>query len=66
MVLARNYEADPTDSPWAVKDITTYIDPAKYNYAFAYSALDAQNFWVQLHFKITARRKMGAQQLPTL
>ena len=64
MVLNRNYELG--DSPSTVKDITTYIDPAKYNYAFAYSELSAQNFWVQIHSKVIARRKMGAQQLPNL
>lgn len=65
MVLNRNYEQDPSN-PFGVLDLTTYIDPAKYNYAFAVSDLSAQNFWVQLHFKCTSRRKMGAQQLPNL
>ena len=64
MVLNRNYEHGKQYA--SVKDITTYIDPAKYNYAFAVHDLASQNFWVQLHFKITARRKMGAQQLPNL
>lgn len=62
MVLNRNYEYENGE----VMDITTYIDPAKYNYAFAYSKLDAQNFWVQIHSKVIARRKMGAQQIPNL
>lgn len=65
MVLNRNYD-HVEGQPMEVADVTTYIDPAKYNYAFAYSKLDAQNFWVQIHFKVTARRKMGAQQLPNL
>ena len=65
MVLNRNYEREG-ENEWDVKDVTTYIDPAKYNYAFAYQALDAQNFWVQIHSKVTARRKMGAQQIPNL
>lgn len=64
MVLNRNYEKGT--GAFEVKDITTYIDPAKYNYAFAYTDLASQNFWVQLHFKVTSRRKMGAQQLPSL
>lgn len=63
MVLSRQYEHDGT---FGVKDMTTYIDPAKYNYAFAYTDLAAQNFWVQLNFKCISRRKMGAQQLPNL
>ena len=67
MVLNRNYEMSINNTDTAsVKDITTYIDPVKYNYAFAYAGLDAQNFWVQIHSKVTARRKMGAQQLPNL
>lgn len=64
MVLNRNYEHTGTINQ--VKDITTYIDPVKYNYAFAYAQLDAQNFWAQIHTKMTARRKMGAQQIPNL
>lgn len=64
MVLNRNYEKGDTIT--GVKDITTYIDPAKYNYAFAYTKLDAQNFWCQIHSRVVARRKMGAQQIPNL
>lgn len=68
MVLNRNYEmeGDPADGNAEVKDITTYIDPSKYNYAFAYDALAAQNFWVQIHSRVISRRKMGAQQIPNL
>lgn len=67
MVLNRNYEVDfnQDDIP-VVKDVTTYIDPTKYNYAFAVTDLAAQNFWVQIHSKVIARRKMGAQQIPNL
>ena len=66
MVLNRNYDHDPEVSRWAVRDITTYIDPAKYNYAFAYSELDAQNFWCRIHSYVRARRKMAGQQIPNL
>ena len=65
MVLNRNYERT-TEFGREVKDITTYIDPAKYNYAFAVQDLAAQNFWVQIHSRVVARRKMGAQQIPNL
>ena len=65
MVLSRQYEHS-SSSVFAVKDLTTYIDPTKYNYAFAYNDLAAQNFWVEIAFKCVSRRKMGAQQLPTL
>lgn len=64
MVLNRNYEM--ANELGGIKDLTTYIDPSKYNYAFAYTDLAAQNFWVQIHSKVTARRKMGAQQIPNL
>lgn len=67
MVLNRNYEFEEDSYGTAiVKDVTTYIDPAKYNYAFSFADLSAQNFWVQIHSKVIARRKMGAQQLPNL
>lgn len=71
MVLARNYEMEmkevsPGEEVPVVKDFTTYIDPAKYNYAFAYTDLAAQNFWSQIHFKVIARRKMSAHQIPNL
>ncbi|MEM0173377.1 MAG: major capsid protein [Sulfolobaceae archaeon] len=50
----------------SILDPTTYIDPTKYNYAFADTALDAQNFWVQIGVGIEARRKMSAKQIPNL
>lgn len=65
MVLNRRYEIG-SGGVDAVKDMTTYIDPTKYNYAFAVKNLAAQNFWVQIHSKVIARRKMGAQQIPNL
>ena len=49
-----------------IQDLTTYIDPVKFNQIFAYTALDAQNFWVQITTKIFARRKMSATQIPNL
>lgn len=62
MILNRNYETDDN----GIIDATTYIDPTKYNYAFAYSALDSQNFWVQTRSKVIARRKMSANLLPNI
>lgn len=62
MVLKREYTADPTTK--GVKDITTYIDPSKYNYAFAVNDITAQNFWTFLNLEIKARRKMSAKQIP--
>ena len=63
MTLNRRYEYDPLEG---IKDLTTYIDPAKFNFIFADTSIDAQNFWVQLGVDITARRKMSAKIIPNL
>ena len=63
MTLNRRYEADTTP---ALTDLTTYIDPAKFNFIFAETSLDAQNFWTQIAVDITARRKMSAKIMPNL
>lgn len=64
MTLNRRYEFNATTR--RIGDLTTYIDPTKYNYAFAQTDLNAQNFWVQIAQDITARRKMSAKQIPNL
>jgi hypothetical protein len=64
MTLNRSYEYDPTTQ--SIKDMTTIIDPTKYNQIFAETALDAQNFWTQIAVNITARRKMSAKVMPNL
>lgn len=64
MVLARNYEIDQATGN--IKDLTTYIDPSKFNYAFAVQELAAQNFWVQIVSHIKTRRKMSAKIIPNL
>lgn len=64
MTLNRRYTYDGTTR--SIKDLTTYIDPTKFNYAFAQTDLSAQNFWVQIAMDITARRKMSAKQIPNL
>ena len=62
MTLNRRYEKGLT----GIQDLTTYIDPSKYNNIFAQTSLDSQNFWVQISNKITARRKMSAKVIPNL
>lgn len=62
MTLNRRYEAGTT----GIEDLTTYIDPSKYNEIFAQTSLDSQNFWVQISNKILARRKMSAKVIPNL
>lgn len=67
MVLNRNYEIKyETDGSSRISDLTTYIDPVKYNYIFADTSIDAMNFWVQIKFDIIARRLMSAKQIPNL
>lgn len=66
MVLNRRYEPKEENGVITIKDLTTYIDPAKYNYIFAYQKRDAQNFWVQISMKRDVRRKMSAKQIPNL
>lgn len=65
MVLNRNYSMNNSASP-QIEDLTTYIDPVKFNYIFADTNLDAMNFWVQTRFEIKARRLISAKQIPNL
>lgn len=62
MTLNRRYEQDQG----GIKDLTTYIDPKKFNNIFADTRLDAQNFWAQIGVNIYARRKMSAKLMPNL
>jgi len=64
MTLNRRYDINPTSG--ATSDNTTYIDPTKFNNIFAETALDSQNFWVQISANVTARRKMSAKVIPNL
>lgn len=67
MTLNRSYQwnKDPNQGT-DIADLTTYIDPQKYNNVFAMNSLDAQNFWVQIGVNWTARRLMSAQIMPNL
>jgi hypothetical protein len=62
MTLNRRYE----QGTGGIEDLTTYIDPSKYNNIFAQTQRDSQNFWVQISNRITARRKMSAKVIPNL
>lgn len=69
MVLNRSYEIDKeniTLKQSVIKDLTTYIDPTKFNYIFADQSLDAMNFWVQIGVDWKARRMMSAKVIPNL
>lgn len=64
MTLQRQYL--PTIDFHEVQDMTTYIDPQKFNNIFAQTDLTAQNFWIQISLDIKARRLMSARQIPNL
>ncbi|AXH74848.1 MAG: major capsid protein [Microviridae sp.] len=63
MTLNRRYERD---GALGILDMTTYIDPEKYNHIFAETQLDAQNFWTQISVDMTARRMLSAKVMPML
>ena len=62
MTLNRNYEEDNK----GIADLTTYIDPAKFNNIFADTRLDAMNFWIQVKIDAKVVQKMSARQIPNL
>lgn len=64
MTLARRYEPEYLLNTLQIKDLTTYIDPTKFNYIFAQTSLDAMNFWVQIGVDMTVRRKMSSKLMP--
>lgn len=66
MVLNRIFEPKNNDFSQNEIDNTSYIDPSKYNYVFAETATESQNFWVQIGFGIEARRVISAKQIPNL
>lgn len=70
MTLNRRYEFKLGDTStrqdFGIADLTTYIDPRKYNYIFADTSLQAQNFWVQIGIGVNARRVMSAKVIPFL
>lgn len=66
MTLNRKYGSKVEGLNTGISDLTTYIDPAKFNHIFADTSLDSQNFWTQISVKNTARRKMSAKVIPNL
>ena len=63
MAFNRSYNVSAADG---VTDATTYIDPTKFNVAFANAKLSAKNLWSQVAINATARRVMSAKQIPNL
>jgi hypothetical protein len=67
MFMTNNRRYVPaTDAFIDIADLTTYIDPSKFNFIFAQTELDAQNYWMQYGFDITVRRKMSGKIMPAL
>lgn len=69
MTLDRRYipEFSSTYDDATISDATSYIDPARYLYAFQGQRLeDAQVFWLQVGVDCFSRRKMSAKQMPQL
>lgn len=64
MVLTRRYERNLQSG--SIKDLTTYIDPSKFNHIFAQTSLDAMNFRVMIRKRVTARRKISAKVMPNV
>jgi len=72
MTLNRRYEAEETVFPsgaigaYKIGDLTTYVDPRKFNQIFAQTTLDSQNFWTQIGVNMNVRRKISARLMPNL
>lgn len=68
MTLNRKYDKQLWDlnKRIKIKDLTTYIDPVKFNNIFADVRRDAMNFWVQISKDMIVRRKMSAKVMPNL
>lgn len=66
MTLTRWYDKNKEAVDNNEVDVSTYIDPNKFNYTFADVDRGANNFWVQLGFKVEARRVMSAKQIPMM
>ena len=49
-----------------INNYTTYINPKEFTGTFATNEISNQDFWVQLGFKIEARRVMSAKQIPIM
>lgn len=64
MVNVRKYEGSPATR--RIRDLSTYIDPAKWNYPFAYKQREAMNFKMQYLIDAQVRILMSANQIPGL
>lgn len=63
MCLNRVYHVGSDET---IDNYTTYINPKEFTGTFATNEISNQDFWVQLGFKIEARRVMSAKQIPIM
>ena len=62
MCLNRQY----TVKKGEIENVTTYINPKEFTGIFATNELNNMDFWVQIGFRIQARRVMSAKQIPIM
>lgn len=65
MTLNRRYTIQGGNTG-TIQDLTTYIIPDKFNYAFAQTDLSAMNFWIHVGIKDIERRVISAKQIPVM
>lgn len=65
-VFGRNYEMEKVGTHYKVKDLTTYIDPTKFNDVFAIQSLDAMNFDLQVGIDAKLTLVMSEEVIPNL
>lgn len=66
MVLNRYYYPENGNYKTGKINYTTYINPEDFNYTFANTVPNAENFWVQIGVGAEVRRVMSAKQIPNL
>jgi hypothetical protein len=66
MCLTRRFKPVVAFGEVNIGDLTTYIDPRKFNHLFAETSLDSQNFWCQIAINATLRGKISAKVMPNL
>ena len=70
MVMSRRYSIKKENKgsfvKYKISDLTTYIDPSKFNYMFAQTSLDSVNFWTQIAIDINKRSVMSSKIMPNL
>lgn len=65
-VFGRDYSMSMQAGQLRIKDLTTYIDPMKFNDVFALKSLDAMNFDVQVGMDATLTLVMSEEVIPNL